>query len=371
MSWRRAWTAAALLSILVVSGEIAARVDDWIRLGVPLMHTPDESIDLRVRDSLGVHGRPRGRYNGFRLNNFGFRGPDMARLPASGCTRVLVLGASETMGYYETPGKEYPAQLRDSLMAYGCADVVNAGIPGWTLKSLVTLWQNYASQFGAQVVLIYPTPGFYLGADPPVWQNASAPSKKPILDPKAPWRPRLLERLHNVIHTPDFIQIHRERRWIDDDTRGEPDSWFFRSPPEDRLATYIADLDSLVKTIRASGATPVVMTHAMRFTIPAQPADDLLLVSWHHFAPRATPETMLNFEHVAAERTRRYGESAHVPVVDVDSALTGRSALFGDFIHFTNDGSARVAGVIARTLVQNGLIGTAQSRVEGDTATHR
>ena len=95
----------ALLGAVGVLGiEVAARVDDWIRLGVPFTHTASDA-DLRTVDSLGMHGRPLGRYHGWKLNNFGFRGPSMTALPRAGCTRIMILGASETMGLYETPGR--------------------------------------------------------------------------------------------------------------------------------------------------------------------------------------------------------------------------------------------------------------------------
>ncbi len=347
---------ALLAAVVVGSAELAARIDDWIRLGVPFTHTPNEVVDLRVIDSFGWHGRPFGRYHGWRLNNYGFRGPDMTPRAAAGCTRVLMLGASETMGLYERPGKEFPAQLRDSLKPLGCFEVVNAGIPGMTIKSIVSFWNDYADRFGAQVVMVYPSPAFYLGIDLGGWPPP--PSGKPNAPlPAAPWQPRLIDRLHQTLHTPDFLQRIRLERWIAQDTRGKPADWFFTQPPPERADAFMKDLDSLVVDIRATGARPVLITHAVRATIPPRPEDALLLLGWRRYTPRATTETSLRFERVAAERMREYGSRSGVLVVDVDRALTGHSELFGDVVHFNEAGSARVADVITRALVAGGVTG--------------
>jgi hypothetical protein len=345
-----------LAGAMLCSAEAAARIDDWIRLGLPLGHTPVEVVDLRVTDSLGLHGRPFGRYHQWQLNNFGFRGRDITAQPRSGCTRIMALGASETMGYYETPGQEFPAQLADSLHASGCSEVINAGIPGMSLKSMVAFWNSYAHRFGSQIVLVYPSPVFYLVTELPNWPAPPASTRSVATAPAVSWRPRLLDRLHDALHTPDAIQGRRLEHWIADETAGKPESWFFHGPPEDRADAFIADLDSLVVDIRATGATPVLMTHATRSSIPSRPEDRILLLGWRRFTPRARPDDMLRFERLAAARTRSYAAQRGIAVVDVDSALTGRYQLFGDVVHFTNQGSAIVAGTIARTLTSSKLI---------------
>jgi hypothetical protein len=339
-----------VVAAMLCCAELAARVDDWIRFDVPFTHTPDEVTDLRVRDSLGFHGRPHGRYHQWRLNNFGFRGRDITPLPAAGCTRVLALGASETMGYYETAGKEYPAQLADSLQKFGCYEVLNGGIPGMSLKTIVAFWNAYARRFAPQVVLIYPSPTFYLGNEVSGWPPVTATVATIGPPPAVPPRPRLIDRLHQTLHTPDVIQRKRLERWIRLETAGKPDSWYFHNPPADRLAIFLRDLDSLVTDIRAAGAVPVVMSHATRTSFPGRAEDGLLLLGWHRYAPRASADVMLRFERIVSDSVRVFAARKRIPLVDIDSALTGHYQLFGDVVHFTDEGAARVAGTIARTI---------------------
>src|SRR4051812_32633747 len=107
--FRWALRAVPLAVVMLASAEVGARVDDWIRLGIPFTHTPDYDHDLKYQDWFGVRGKPLGRYRRWKLDNYGFRGPDIAKLPSPGCRRILILGASETFGLYESDNREYPA----------------------------------------------------------------------------------------------------------------------------------------------------------------------------------------------------------------------------------------------------------------------
>src|SRR5262245_65881480 len=79
--------------------------------------------------------------------------------------RVMVLGASETFGIYESDQKEFPAQVAGLLRAKGGSpkvEVINAAIVGMTVRSMIPYWRNWASQFRPKIVVVYPSPLFYL-----------------------------------------------------------------------------------------------------------------------------------------------------------------------------------------------------------------
>ncbi len=345
---RRVLFGVSLGIVALMTAEIAARVDDWIRLGIPFARTPDYDHDLKVRDWFGVRGRPNGRYRAWRLNNFGFRGPDMARRKAPGCERVLLLGASETFGLYESENHEYPAQLRDSLSGHGCHEVVNSAIVGAGLRGLIRLWDYYSSRFSPDVVVIYPSPTFYLASAQSKWPPLP---RKIAADQPLPFRPRLIEQFHNVWETPDFLQRLRLERWIAADTAGKPTGWVYRSPPEDHLDAFMSDLDSLVKSVRVSGATPILMTHAMRMSVPPVPEDEMLLLGWRRLNPRASVPAILGFETEAADRMRTYAARERIDLVDLAREMSGHKQYFADFVHFTDQGAGVVAALLAKQLL--------------------
>jgi hypothetical protein len=342
--------AAALLAVCAfVGAETAARVEDWFRLGVPLDVVPDHDRDLLIRDSLGLRGRPGGRYQQWRLNAFGFRGPEITRRPAAGCDRVMVLGSSESFGYYEGVGREYPRQLADSLRDLGhCGDVVNGSAAGFTLPRLITLWDRYASGFGASIVLIYANPGFYL-ADPP--PSLVLPPAPPIERDRRWWIPRMLERARDRIEVPRPVQRWRLARRLEAQVEGKPSSWFYASVPEERLELYRQHLDSLVRVVTAKGARAVLIVPATRFSDPPGPDDDRFIADQRQFVPRVLPTTLVRFHKAARGAVCAVARARGVGVVDASASLSGRAELFADAMHFTDAGAAQLGGLLARALV--------------------
>lgn len=133
--WRQALRWAAVLLLVGVGAEAAARLDDWIHDATPLLASPSRDRDLVVAESWGYRGRPHGAFRKWWLNAFGFRGPEIAQQPPSYHIRILILGASETFGLYESPDHEYPARLRARLASSPEIEVVNAAMAGISVKS--------------------------------------------------------------------------------------------------------------------------------------------------------------------------------------------------------------------------------------------
>jgi hypothetical protein len=330
------------------SAESTARIEDYVRRGVPIFSTPDRYHDLVLHDTLGIRGRPGGHYQRWQLNSAGFRGPEISVKPAPNCHRVLILGASESFGLYESNGKEYPAQLRTKLDAAraGCYEVVNASLFGLTLPGITQMWENWARQFAPRTVIIYPTPAFYLAQNPP-----GRPGSPPARDDGPPWwTPRMRGRAEDLIDFPDFIQ----RRRIAKDAaalEAEHDrSWFYESVPPDRVALFVRDLDTLVSAIQAASATPVLVTHATGFHHP--PNDNDLQIdameAWRLHMRKPRGPVLLAFEDQAREAMLVLGQRRGVPVVDAAGAMNGHEDWFAsDLLHFDDQGSGKLADLLA------------------------
>ena len=332
--------------VAVIAAEAMARVDDAVRSGTPLLASPSYT-DLTMQDSLGTRGRPFARFEKWKLNGAGFRGQEVALAPEPECVRVVVMGASETFGYAESPGKEYPSQLADSLRHTGCYEVINAAITGLPTTGQIQLWENWVSRFEPGVVVIYASPAFYLSNEPPEFH---ALKRGGATTPSASFAPRLVTRLKDRIDYPDFIQRRRVMRKIASAIRGKPATWIYRDVPDDRIALFRLHLDSLVTSVRATGAVPVLVTHAMRFGASMNQEDRDLLRAWRQFSPRATEAVLIDFELTAAGTVRQEAHDRNVPLVDVASVMTGHTKWFADPIHFNDTGAGVIAGTIARTV---------------------
>ena len=331
---------------VVIGAEVMSRVDDAVRTGMQLLASPSPG-DLTIHDSLGTRGRPFAHYQKWKLNSAGFRGQEISFSPRPDCIRVAVMGASETFGYAESPGKEFPSQLADSLSRKGCYEVMNTAVTGLPLTGQVQLWENWVSRFQPSVVVIYASPAFYLSNNPPKFASPrrSRTSTSSMSQPR--FSSRFLARMKERIHYPDFIQRRRVMKTIANAIHGRPEGWFYRSVPDDRVVLFRRHLDSLVADVRASGAVPVVVTHAMRFGDRLNSEDRDLLRSWRQFTPRATESVLMRFELETAATVRDLARERGVPIADVAAVMNGQTRWFADFTHFNDEGAGVIADCIA------------------------
>lgn len=337
--------------------EATVRLEDWIRYRTPVLADARSQADLLTADSLGVRGRPHGRFRQWALDSLGFRGPEIARIPPPGTIRVMTLGASETFGLLESPGREFPRQLQDSLNAQrgrsGTGprfEVVNAALPGMYLPTAIRSVQRYLAGLAPDAILFYPTPHQYLDLDVPR-AGTGVPGIAGAAIWYRPFLPRSVGRVRDAVKQllPTPISNALRRREIDGVIRRHPPGWEFTSVPPDRIAALEADLRALVGAVRQAGAVPVLATHANRFQGDTRPPDEQLLLMWRRYAPRASAATILAFEAAANAAIRRVAADSLVPLVPVDSAFAANPSPenFGDYIHFTDRGAAIVAAVAA------------------------
>lgn len=350
------WSLVAVT--VLVAAEAATRLDDWIRLGIsPLQHTYSKD-DLVLRGPEGTRGRPYARYRKWRLNGFGFRGPEIDLVPSPRRARIAVLGASEAFGLYESEGREFPAQLAEALNQGGADyEVVNAAIAGMTIGSMVPYWEEWVSRFRPQIVILYASPLFYLSDSFEAQSQPTPGAMRPVGTPARRGRAtasgpksRFLVRLKDAIELPEFIQKRRRERWIAASVDGKPPGWFFRTAPPDRLDLFMDDLEKLSESIRARGAEPVLLTHALRASTPPRPEDLDDLNSLRAHLPRATAGTFVAFNEAANESIKAFGVDRDIPVLDVAGVMNGRRDLFADLVHFNDRGASVIAGLIAERI---------------------
>jgi hypothetical protein len=165
---RRGIAALGMAAIFVLTLELCARVDDWVRWDAPILGHYSQAL-LTVTDQHGRHSRPGARFQKWQINSHGFRGPEITLEKPAGVVRVVVAGASEAFGLHESPGMEFPAQLQTLLdsKAPGRYQVLNAACPGMTPARIAKYFDSWVTRFEPDVLVFYPTPAFYLDINPP------------------------------------------------------------------------------------------------------------------------------------------------------------------------------------------------------------
>lgn len=149
--------------VLGLAGEAGLRVYARLSSYIPKVDLYDAPHYLLGRALVpGAHFEsPAGSIH---VNSRGFRGKEFDSIKPSGTYRIAALGGSTTFGYYpatSADGTAYPAVLEDLLNAkkpdplVARYEVINAGVPGYSLRSSL---QNFASRllfFSPDMVIIY------------------------------------------------------------------------------------------------------------------------------------------------------------------------------------------------------------------------
>jgi hypothetical protein len=347
---RLAWGAAALLTATVVL-ELTVRFDDWAQFGVPITAAATSLDDLSVNDSLGFHARPNTQFRQFRITALGFRGPDIPK-EALRPPLIVTTGASETFGLYEQPGKEWPQQLADSLST--CSPrptVLNAAFAGMSLPTVREDFDRRIRHFAPSVVIYYPTPMQYLYEKPP---SPAEPRVGPVPE-LSPFRSRAMPRFRDAIKRSVPEPILDLARRLDTKRAREKGGVTAKAQVEgERLERFDRDLRGLVGRYRQGGVTPVLVVHANRFADTTSVESRRYLTAWERFYPEYTGTAIVRFDAQAAVRTVQVARDSGLAVVDARESLSRHGAAFSDYSHFNSEGSAIVAGAVARSI--SGLV---------------
>jgi hypothetical protein len=354
-----------LLVAFSVALEATCRIEDWVQFRTDILSPFTAQDQLIVRDADGVHGRPNARFQKWVMDSLGFRGPEIASRKDAGIVRIATVGASETFGLYESPGREYPRQLEDSLNATlaqwsPCGErpvarfeVLNAAMPGMSLPTVEQDIRNRSRRLQPDVVVIYATPAQYLEEALPTAARPDS-SGRPLarsLPSRLSFRAasRLREQLKQL--APGPVKTWLRAREVARTLASHPAGWQFTGVPPDRLNAYEQAFRRTIGSVRSIGAVPVVVAHANVFALgPVH--DSSLLGAWERFYPRATGATIIAFDSAAAQVTKQVARDSGAALVDAQAALAGGPGpVFADYAHFTDLGAGRLARAVGETVV--------------------
>lgn len=356
----------AVTVVFLLTAELFARVDDTVTWRAPLLGPYTEGL-LMVRDPIVIRGRPEYRFEKWRMNNLGFRGADISEMPRPGIIRVVVLGASETFGLYESEGLEYPARMQSLLdsLAQGRFEVINAALPGMMLVSMVPYYESVVARLKPDYVFIYPTPSFYLFVSEPKPVVIGRPqppvptANRPVQPPdQGQFTSRLAAKGREAVKglvPPALLNAYREWR-LRRVRSSHPADWVWDAVPEGRMATFGQDLEQLLQVIQSGGSQTVMVTHTNRFVgCPSclaggdrRHAVNLMLRDY----PRASPQVMVAVDSAANQVARDVARKVGAPIVDVEGRIPPTSKNFADYSHFTDQGADLMARILAAELLR-------------------
>lgn len=347
---RAVWLATIVVAVGIVA-ELTTRVDDWAQYDVPLTAPATTLADLLVVDSTGAHARPATQFKQFRINELGFRGNYVSQSLIAH-RAIVVSGASESFGLYESSGKEWPSQLADSLNGACGAPipVVNAAFAGMSLPTVTQDVRLRISPLKPLIGVYYPTPMQYLESES--IPKASEP-RVGTVPGLSRIRSRFVPRLRDGVKRSAPEALLDVARRISTARQRSSSGMVVKTVPEpDRLAAFERDLRALVGTYRAAGIAPILIVHQNRFREVESMESRRLLTAWERFYPRYSANAILAFDSLGAIATKRVAADSGIAAVDPAAALRRLepARAFADFTHFTDLGAATVAGEVAKAV---------------------
>ena len=167
-------------------------------------------------------------------------------------------------------------------------------------------------------------------------------------------------RIENALKTamPLWLQTWLRQRDINN-AQGSAPQW--DDMPLEYQHAFCGDLKKAIAVIRAAGAEPVLITHANRFKDHVDPSESFMLVSWQRFYPMLREDAFLKMEVSMNDVMRQVAQQQGVLLIDAAPAMPSGPNYFGDFVHFTDKGSAAFSQIVADKLTPMLYSSSAQS----------
>lgn len=343
--------ALAALAFLVL-GEAWARASDRAWYGAPWLGNPSHA-DLALADAAGMRGRPDARFERWSLNRQGVQGPEVVVPRPPGVLRVVVLGASEMFGLYESRGMSTAEQLQRVLerRVPGRVEVLNASLAGLSLPRTTEYCRRQLALLDPSVVVYYPNPVTYLAEDLPA--ETFRPPRPAVEGFRSRFVPRLALLLNRAVPQP--LQAWRSqtgtRRHLAAEIASHPAGWVFEAAPADRVDAFARALETLLESLPPERFRVVLASHAHRYHDPLSLDDRAHIEGWRAFYPRATPAALVGMERAANEAVRAAAACHGAAFADVAARVPPGAACFRDFTHFTDAGATRAATALADAIV--------------------
>jgi lysophospholipase L1-like esterase len=262
-----------------------------------------------------------------RINQLGFRGPEISREGVD-VYRIVALGESTTFGAtIRSDDRPWPEMLQGKInRELGCearVEVVNAGIPGWTIA-------NNNARLGHDILPLRPDMILsYHGYNGFPYLVGQLPSVTVEGAPLAPERPsELLRRVEEA------WRIWRFRRRF----RSAGTTPLAVPGTELHATRYAQEYRSLAVFARHHGIRLVLCT----FNLAADASSPEEVIRFYEKAfPYVRTQLLANQLHTRL--VREIGERHELRVIDTSPGLNGNYAeAFIDIMHFTQPGRRRL-----------------------------
>ena len=354
-------SAALFFGSVLACMELWARIDDFFRYGAPIFSDYSQESMLVVRNSTGISGKPNGRFEKWKLNANGFRGPEIPAEKPEHVLRVATMGASETFGIFESEGMEWPRQLEAGLVRAFPGrpiEVINTAFPGMGLESALNYFERRVRPLQVDMVLLYVNPLPFLDWPKPV-VGAPPGYSRAGGEPKSsagfnPGRPRLVSRFFQAWRTrgPTAIVAYSEenrakRNYLTFDRQGQN-----AHLDSTQALAFKNELNELADTFRKAGIVFILSEHAHALMVWDPETHPAGWLNVWKYRPGISENVFREGYPALNAIFRQVGEKKGNPVAGQGILLLEPDSNFAsDGIHFTDKGANLAAGNFLKVLL--------------------
>lgn len=272
---------------------------------------------------------PGARFYGVRFNQLGWRGPELPAQIADNTIVVIYLGNSITLDRLAIPdGKSWPGLTTRRLQQQfpACRFVYqNAGIPGLSSRSLKKFYTHEVlTKLRPDVVIVMTDDRKIRFSE--MGQAAAAAGT-----------------------SPKHLDLHREHL----------------------LQHYAQDLPALLTTIKGHNAVPVLLSFGQQL------GRDQAYIEQRRArgAGPGAPPSFISLQGLLLsaewynEMNRATAAAMRIPFIEWHKQLTGSQRHYSDLRHFQPEGSALMAEILARQMMQSALFLSAMAEKNPCAAT--
>lgn len=358
----------ALMSSLlfIVTLEVSARIDDRISYDAPMWgrYDPDS---LREDDSEGIlHNIPNSQFEKWKINKFGFRGDEIPQEKPSGVKRIACMGASESFGLYEDPGKEWPAQLNDLLSPSGKFQIINTSVGGLSLLNFKPYLGKYVLKFEPNLVILYINPYFYVSQinkflrktsklqNQETKQAVSRGSMLGLLAIKPRIYPKIKQMFKQIVPTLVLkrYQIWNTSRQVGVLEKNLPNGAApLDTVPEEYLNSFRNDLIDIVKFLKEQRIGVILSSYPVLISKTNLKKYPEIFFDNRRFCVELSFEGMIEAPQRFNSVIQSLANDLGVGYVDNYSILENNIQYFRDNVHYSNEGARLIASNFAQFIL--------------------
>lgn len=331
-------------------------------------------LNLFEEDINGIpHNVPNMTYQKWKINSLGFRGKEIDFEKKEGGIRVVCLGGSETFGFYESEGKEWPSQLGKMLRdKFQTVEVINASVAGLRVRQRKDYVGKYVLPLKPDFMIIFHQRILEYVKDTirgvkgkeGISRRRGKKLKNIEKEPITVSAKRVFSKIEDVLMRclPEgLITKYRLRKLRRRIRHKEKKHLIHKEPmnevPDNIVFEYEKDLKSFIQYLKENHIVPILSTFPALVTpFNRDIYEEILLAARLIFCIELSEDGILHTLRVLNDTIRKVAKEDNLILIDNEKLIPKTREYFGDNFHYTDKGAELLAKNVYDTLNHSNLI---------------